>query len=98
MKKSAAFGISKDFFLSFPSLPGLRYQLQEGKYFNPITDIIRPKLPLVGTGGAGAESHTIVIEAVRDLVTDYHANAAVVERFGLAFTEERRLEDPCWEH
>lgn len=44
------------------------------------------------------ESHTIVIEAVRDLVTDYHADAAVVQRFGLAFAEERRLEDPGWEH
>lgn len=33
-----------------------------------------------------------------DLVTDHHADAPVVERFSLAFTEERGLEDPCGEH
>lgn len=33
-----------------------------------------------------------------DLVTDYHADAAIVERFSLAFAEERRLEDTCREH
>lgn len=52
----------------------------------------------MGTKCSRAERHTVVIEAVRDLVTDYHANAAVVQRFGLAFAEKGRLEDPGWEH
>lgn len=33
-----------------------------------------------------------------DLVTDHHANATKVERFSLAFAEERRLEDTCREN
>ena len=57
-----------------------------------------PKPPLGGSESNSAENHTIVIKAMSDLVTDYHANAAIVERFGLAFAEERRLEDTCREH
>lgn len=44
------------------------------------------------------ENHTIIIKAMRDLMTNYHANPTIVERFSLAFTEERGLEDTCREH
>lgn len=37
-----------------------------------------PKLPLVGTESTRVENHTIVIKAMCDLVTDYHADATVV--------------------
>lgn len=44
------------------------------------------------------ERHTIVIKAMCDLMTDYHADATIVERFSLAFAEKRWLEDTCREH
>ena len=43
------------------------------------------------------ENRTIVIKAMCDLVTYYHADATIIERFSLAFAEERRLEDTCRE-
>lgn len=57
-----------------------------------------PKLPLGGTESNSVENRTIVIKAMCDLVTDYHADATVVERFSLALAEERWLEDTCGEH
>lgn len=57
-----------------------------------------PKLPLGETGNNSVENHTIVIKAMCDLMTDYHADATIVERFSLAFAEERWLEDTCREH
>lgn len=54
-----------------------------------------PKLPVGGPEGNSVKSHTAVIKAMSDLVTDYHADATVVERLSLAFAEERRLEDTC---
>lgn len=57
-----------------------------------------PKLPLVGTESNHVENHTMVIKAMCDLVTDYHADATIVERFSLAFAEERWLKDTCREH
>lgn len=57
-----------------------RYQLQKGKYFTPHADII--------CRSSRAESPTIVIKAVCDLMTNDHADAAVVERITLAFAEE----------
>lgn len=57
-----------------------------------------PKLPLVGTESARVENRTIVIKAMCDLMTDYHADATIVERFSLTFAEERWLEDTCREH
>lgn len=77
-----------------PPLP----QLQDREIFQSNYWHNLPELPPVGTKDGSAVSHTIVIEAVRDLMTDYHANAAVVQRLSLAFAEERRLEDPGWEH
>lgn len=43
-------------------------------------------------------SLTVVIKAVRDLVPDDHSYAAVIQRFGLGGTEERRLQNACGEH
>ncbi len=57
-----------------------------------------PKLPLGGKQSNSVENHTIVIKAMCDLMTDYHADATIVERFSLAFAEERWLEDTCREH
>lgn len=67
-----------------------RYQLQKGKHFNPHADII--------CRSSRAESPTIVIKAVCDLMTNDHADTAVVERITLASAEEWWLEDSCWEH
>lgn len=66
--------------------------------FQSIYQYNLPKLPLVGTESTRVENHTIVIKAMCDLVTDYHADATVVERFSLTFAEERRLEDTCGKH
>lgn len=44
------------------------------------------------------ESPTTVVKAVCDLVTNDHADAAIVEGIALAFAEEWQLEDSCWEH
>lgn len=57
-----------------------QYQLQKGKYFKPHADII--------CWSSRAESLTIVIKAVCDLMTNDHADTAVVERITLAFAEE----------
>lgn len=54
---------------------------RKGKFFNPHADIILQS--------SRAASPTIVIEAVCDLMTDDHADAAVVERTTLAFAEKR---------
>ena len=70
----------------------------ERKIFSSKHQYNLPKLPLGGTESNRVENHTIVIEAMCDLVTDYHADATIVERFSLAFAEERRLEDTCREH
>ena len=56
------------------------------------------QLPPGGSESNNVENCTIVIKAVCDLMTDHHADAAVVQRFGLAFAEEGRLEDTCREH
>lgn len=56
------------------------YQLQKGKYFNPHADII--------CRSSRVEGPTIVIKAVCDLVTNDHADTAIVERITLAFAEE----------
>ena len=45
-----------------------------------------------------AQSLTVVIEPVSDLMSDHHADTSKIQRLGLAFTEERRLEDACWKH
>lgn len=55
-------------------------------------------LRLRGTESDSVENLTIIIKTMCDLVTDYHADATVVERLSLAFAEERRLEDSGWEH
>lgn len=47
---------------------------------------------------SSVENHTIVIKAVCDLMTDYHADATVVEGLRLAFAEERWLQYACREH
>lgn len=57
-----------------------------------------PKLPLAGTESNHVENNTLVIKAMCDLMTDYHADATIVERFSLAFAEERWLKDTCREH
>lgn len=57
-----------------------QYQLLKGKYFSPHADII--------CQSSRAESPTIVIKAVCDLVTNDHADTTVVERITLAFAEE----------
>lgn len=50
------------------------------------------------TKSNSVDNHTIVIKAMCDLVTDHHADATIVERFSLAFAEERRLQDTCREN
>lgn len=57
-----------------------------------------PELPQGGTKSNNAKTHTIVIKAMCDLMTDYHADAAIVERLSLAFAEKRRLKDSSRKH
>lgn len=55
----------------------------------------------MGGKKVGAESElnpTIVVEAVRDLVSDDHSYSAKVEGLVLMFAEERRLQDSCWKN
>lgn len=72
------------------------YQLQRGNL-----SIRRTMQTAFGRRAAqrnSVENHTIVIKAMCDLMTDYHPNATIVERFSLAFAEKRWLEDTCREN
>lgn len=86
-------GILKLFFLFFFLVVPVRGRQVQSKYQYNL-----PKLPPGGKESNSVENHTIVIKAMCDLVTDYHADATKVERFSLAFAEERWLEDPCRKH
>ncbi len=44
------------------------------------------------------ELAALVVKAVGDLVADYHADAAVVQRLGEVLAVEQRLEDPRGKH
>lgn len=74
-RKISTGGTQKRIFKTFE-----RYQLQKGKYFNPHANLIYRS--------SRAESPTIVIKAVCDLMTNDHADTAVVERMTLAFAKE----------